>query len=289
MDQVSLANGLLHCVVALRGAELRSLADAGGEEYLWQRDPAVWEDSAPILFPVVGRLKDGGYRHAGKRYELPIHGFARHCRFAVRETQADSVLLELQSTPATLACYPFAFTLTVRFTLEKNCLRVVYNVHNTGAENMYFSLGSHPGFRLPQDGGASWRLLFSESPQQVRQLDGPLLGAASRPYSLGPGNSLPLSPGLFDDDALIFTQMHARHVALARADGATRLVLDTGGAPDLGIWSRPGASYICIEPWHGYDDSAAVSGELRDKPGIVELAAGATFSTHYAITVHPST
>ena len=296
-DDINLAQGQLRCTIERRGAQLRSLVDTRcGEEYLWQRDPLVWSDSAPILFPVVGRLRDGRYRHGGREYRMPIHGFARMGDFVVTEMDGDGATFELVETAATLAQYPFRFLLRVRFTLEPHCLHVAYEVENRNGDVMPFSLGSHPGFRLPPSRGGlnDWALLFSEQEDPLcYRLDNGLLAREATPFRFESGNRIVLSPTLFDADALIFKGVRSRHVRLVHRNGRVRLSVATGGAPDLGLWARPGAPYVCIEPWFGYDDEAGVSaisggcGELGAKPGINLLAAGAVFKAAYSINVPP--
>lgn len=291
MDEphLTLAQGRLRCLVALRGAELRSLSD-GAEQFIWQRDPAIWADSAPLLFPVVGRLKDGSYLHQGQRYRLPIHGFARVCPFELLEQSAASATLVLRDSAATLATYPFRFVLKVMFTLEEHCLHVRYRVHNPAAGTLLFSLGSHPGLRIPPTarGLADWSLLFdAEEAPECYRLDGDLLAAAPTPLAFAGPRRIALSDRLFDADALIFKKLRSRHVRLVHRSGRVRASVATGGAPMLGLWSRPGAPYVCIEPWHGVDDDAGGGGELAAKPGIVSLSAGATFSTGYSICMPP--
>jgi galactose mutarotase-like enzyme len=286
-DQLALASGELRCVIARQGAELRSFTHAG-EEFIWQRDAAVWADSAPILFPVIGRLKDGGYRHAGRRFSLPIHGFARACRFAVVAQSAASATLALTDNDETLAAYPFRFELKVTFTLQERSLQVGYQVRNRGAAALLFSLGSHPGLRIPDSAGglSDWSLLFEdgETPECFR-LDGDLLSSAPSPLAFAAPGRIALSPALFDADALIFKQLRSRLVRLIDSNGRERLCMDTGGAPSLGLWARGGAPYVCIEPWHGFDDDHAVSGELSEKPGIVSLAPGALFASTYSLSI----
>ncbi|MFC0134619.1 aldose epimerase [Massilia eurypsychrophila] len=287
MDEVlALACGDLRCLVARRGAELRSLACAG-DEFIWQRG-AAWTDSAPILFPVVGRLKGGEYSHQGGRFHLPIHGFARGALFDVAARRADSVTLVLRETEATLESYPFRFELKVCFTLTERSLQVRYEVSNPGTSALLFSLGSHPGLRLPDSthGLSDWSLEFDGGEMPVCfRLDGHLLAAAPSPLAFAAPGRIALSPSLFDADALIFKRIRSRQVRLVHNTGGIRLSMDTGAAPSLGLWAHPGAPYVCIEPWHGYDDDHAVSGELADKPGIVSLAPCALFATGYSLEI----
>jgi galactose mutarotase-like enzyme len=295
MTMVQLNSGRLRCTIALQGAELRSLLDVQArDEYIWQRDPLVWADSAPILFPVVGRLRGGAYLHDGQRYPMPIHGFARTAEFSVMESCPNSATLVLRESPETLACYPFRFVLQVAFTLEAHCLHVRYRVCNPGAVALPFSLGSHPGFRLPKARSGGWNLAFSDEEEPLcyrldgNLLEGNLLARAPEALELAGGRHLQLTPDLFARDALIFKRIRSRHVRLQERNGRVRLSVATGGAPSLGLWSRPGADYICIEPWHGYDDDAETTEQLAGKPGIVVLPPGQHFYTEYAICVPPA-
>lgn len=289
MSTLQLSNGRLRCAIATRGAELRSLQDVvARDEYIWQRDPAVWEDSAPILFPVVGRLRGGGYLHGGRRYPMPIHGFARHCAFAVEESHSHSATLVLRESPETLARYPFRFVLRVQFILDAHCLHVRYRVHNPGREDLPFALGSHPGFRLPAPRSGGWTLAFSDQEEPLcYRLDGELLAREPEALALAGGRRIALTPDLFARDALIFKRIRSRHVRLQERNGRVRLSVALEAAPSLGLWSRPGADYVCIEPWHGHDDDACASEELARKPGIVILAPGQCFQTGYAVCVPP--
>lgn len=290
MSELLLSNGPLRCVIATRGAELRSLQDTcAQDEYIWQRDRAVWGDSAPILFPVVGRLRGGGYLHRGRHYRMPIHGFARHAAFLVQEAHPHSATLVLRESPETLALYPFRFVLRVSFILDAHCLHVRYRVFNSGLEDLPFSLGSHPGFRLPSPRSGGWTLAFSDEEDPLcYRLDGDVLARDPEPLVLAGGRRITLTPDLFARDALIFKRIRSRHVRLQERNGRVRLSVATGGAPSLGLWARPGADYVCIEPWHGYDDDAFVSEELGCKPGIVVLPPGKAFQTGYAVCVPPA-
>ncbi|PWF42722.1 aldose 1-epimerase family protein [Massilia glaciei] len=291
-DTFTFTNGALRCTVALRGAQLLSLSDGRTcDEFIWQRDPDVWADSAPILFPVIGRLKDGAYIHRGQRYAMQIHGFARDLDFELLNKDAHGVTLQLRESAATLAQYPFSFFLRVHFALDAHSLHVSYEVANSGDEVLPFSLGSHPGFRIPSSprGLDDWSLVFSEQERaSCHRLDQGLLARMPSAFPIGRDRRIALSPTLFDDDALIFKKVRSRHVRLVHRSGRVRLSMALGSAPDLGIWARPGANYVCIEPWFGYDDDSAVSGELTAKPGIVLLPVGGKFNTGYAISVPPA-
>ena len=290
------------CVALIRdlGAELTSFR-VGDDEVIWQSRPEVWKGSAPILFPIIGRLKGGGYTHGGRRYDLAKHGLVRSRRLTVSERGPGTATLTLKADDQTRACYPFDFVFRVTFTLgerrNNRSLRISYQVQNDGDEEMYFSLGSHPAIRLPLDQAPLQdyylELGVPETLGRHRIVDG-LLSAASEPF-LDNEREIPLTEHLFDDDALIFKSVESTSVSVKCRRSARAVRIDTGGAPHLGLWAKPGADYVCIEPWWGYDDPADAAdgelrhkpGELRHKPGIQPLSPGKTFETAITITLTP--
>lgn len=281
--RIAIMNDRFTAEIETTGAELRRLYDARTQdEVLWSGDPAIWSGVAPVLFPVIGRLRGGVYRYQGREYQMPKHGFARACEFVVARQEADALTLELSDSPQTREVYPFAFRLRLTFTLSATGLCVGYEVLNTGAQTLWFSLGSHPGIRLPQEGGP-YRLVF-DRPQtlEVFQLNDGLLQTEGRPY-LANETTIELTPSLFANDALIFKNVTAQSVTVADFAQRRRIRVTTGGAPDLGIWAKEGAAYVCIEPWYGYDDPADADGDLTHKPGIRNLPSGDAFTTAYTI------
>lgn len=277
------------------GAQLRSFKDeTRDQEYLWQADPTFWPKCAPILFPIVGRLRQGAFLHQGQRYILSKHGFARDNAFECIEHTKQLLTLRLTSTADMLQAYPFPFVLDVRFILEQTGLTVQYIVRNSGEETMWFSLGSHPALDLPlaqqPEGLADYWLAFNqeESLQRYPLQDG-LLSPAAEAVSLQQ-QRLWLSAQLFDRDALIFKQLNSDVLTLGHRDQGEIIHFETGGAPHLGIWSKPKAPFVCLEPWYGYDDavepdptSPAPLQEIAQKEGIQSLAAGEVFQTYYAL------
>lgn len=281
---IEIANRESIACVRERGAELASLM-VGGDEVIWQSRPEVWSGSAPILFPIVGRLKGGGFTHGGQRYELAKHGLVRTRELAVEQRTLDAVTFVLGADDETRACYPFEFELRVTFSLIHRGLRVAYEVTNPGEGDMLFSLGSHPAIRLDLERAALQdhyvELSAPETLGRYRVVDG-LLSTTAEPY-LSNEREIPLSAELFADDALIFKSVQSTQV-LVRCRKHGRVVrVDTGGAPDLGLWAKPGADYVCIEPWWGHDDPADADGELAHKPSILTLPPGETFHTDISI------
>lgn len=281
--QVDLQSQGYTAAIAQRGAELISLRDPQGEEYLWSGDATYWSGRAPILFPVIGRMKGGGYTHKGVRYEMPLHGVVRKKDWQLLSQSEDTVCYVTRADAATRVHYPFDFELRVTFTLDGPKLSIDYEVLNHGKEQMLFSLGSHPAFALPLEAGEgldSWSVEFSEAETlDCQVLDGGLIGDSPIPKFLDNNRTVQLSDTLFNDDALIFQGIKSQRLDIVHATKGKRVSLHTGGAPDLGIWSKPGAPYVCLEPWYGHDDPVGASGELAEKAGILTLAGGGVFET----------
>jgi galactose mutarotase-like enzyme len=275
MDRHVLSNGTLSATVKADGAELCSLRDAAGEEMLWQAGP-VWPRHAPVLFPIVGRLKDDRLRHQDRSYHLPQHGFARDRRFAWLNRSPTTCRLVLHEDTATRAVYPFAFRLEIAFTLDDDALETRFTVANPGREVLPASLGAHPGFVWPLVEGldkAAHVLEFAEpETAPVHRLDGGLLKPEPEPTPIA-GRTLMLDPALFAAGAVILAPPASRSVRYM-APGAPVIEVAWEGFEQLGIWSRDGGDFLCIEPWHGMHSPADFDGEFRDKPGLMLIAPG---------------
>jgi galactose mutarotase-like enzyme len=273
-DRHVIQNGYLTAAIKPDGAELCSLRDATDEEMLWQALP-IWPRHAPVLFPIVGRLKDDTLRHNGRSYQMGQHGFARDHRFAWLNRTATSCRLVLHDDAATRAVYPFAFRLEVAFALEDDALVNTFTVVNPGREMLPASVGAHPAFRWPLREGieqAEHVLEFDQpEPAPIRRLDGGLL-AGSHPTPIQDA-TLALDPALFAADAIIMDQPASSSVRFT-APGAEAIEVAWEGFSELGIWMRPGADFLCIEPWHGTASPVDFDGEFRDKPGLMLIPPG---------------
>jgi galactose mutarotase-like enzyme len=287
---ITLGNGLWGARISEMGAELKSLANlSSGQEYIWNGDPAWWNGSAPVLFPVIGGLKGGEYSYEGRTYTLPSHGFARGSEFAVTRTGGDAAELTLTSSPKTREGYPFDFHLTVSFQLERAGIAVRYNVENSGTARMYFSIGSHPAFVVPFAGGAleNYYVLFDREENLERWFfkDG-MVAAGKTEQVFENSRIISLSRTMFDQGIMIFKHPASREFSIANSRGSRALTVVTEGVPYLGIWSKPGgAPFLCIEPWHGIPDMSDTSGNLVDKEGILSLEPRAAFSTGYRVQI----
>ncbi|HVZ07034.1 aldose 1-epimerase family protein [Rhodopila sp.] len=279
---------LLSACVKADGAELCRLRDAAGTEYLWDAGPA-WPRHAPVLFPIVGRLKDDTLRHRGVSYRLTQHGFARDRRFAWVERTPEGCRLVLEDDEATRARYPFRFRFELAFRVAATALSVDYGVTNTGEEVLPASMGAHPAFRWPLQPRrmkTDYALTFeSEETEKLRGVEDGLLTPADR---LSPirGRFLPLSVALFAADALILSRPASRSVRFAAADGPA-LTVAWEGFPHLGLWMRPGGDFLCIEPWAGMASPPDFDGDILEKPWMMLIPPGESRRAGYTVTVEP--
>lgn len=286
---ISLVGRGLRVDVAPLGAELASVRRADDPlEYLWQGDQAFWPRRAPLLFPIVGRLKGDRYMFGGKAYRMSQHGFARDRSFVVVERHDASVRLALREDAETLACYPFRFELSVGYALVQGALTVSYEVANAGNGVMQFSLGAHPGFQCPLAEGErleEYVVEFEHAETTARWLveDG-LLTGETVPLLDGE-RTLRLTHDLFSRGAVVLKELRSRTVRLIGSRSGRGVELAFPGFPYFGIWSRPGAPFVCLEPWCGIADSVGATGRLEDKEGIIRLAPGGWFSRD--VTVRP--
>jgi galactose mutarotase-like enzyme len=262
--------------IRAHGAELCSLKDPHGLELLWQAGPE-WRRHAPLLFPIVGKLKNDELRHRGKTYPMTQHGFARDHRFEWIEREPDRCTLVLTDSAETRQRYPFAFRLAVSYALQHADLDVTLEIANTGEEILPTSIGAHPAFNwplLPELEKQAYALTFSnDEAAPVRRLKDGLLRAAPEPTPVH-GKTLALSERLFDDDAVILDRLASTSVRYA-ADRGPSIEMLWEGFSELGVWSKPGgAPFVCIEPWCGTASPADFDGEFTDKPGLMHIAPG---------------
>lgn len=271
-----------------KGAELQSIyGKHTGLEYLWGGDPAVWARHSPLLFPIVGTLKNNTYHFEGKTYTLPRHGFARDREFIVEAQTADSIRFLLKSDQQTLEVYPFEFELRVGYQLRPVGLTATYQVTNRSGKPMYFSLGAHPAFRVPLVPGTDYSDYYLEFDGVENAPRWPISkgGLIERdPQPLLQGTAvLQLEKQLFQKDALVFKQLVSTGVTLRSGRTPRGLRMDFPGFPFLGIWAAPGADFVCIEPWCGIADSVSSDQQLTDKEGINRLDNGAVFERRWAL------
>jgi galactose mutarotase-like enzyme len=289
-ERHTIGSGALTAVVTAQGAELVSLTDAGGRELMWRGGPE-WPRHSPVLFPIVGRLTDDTLLHRGKAYRLTQHGFARDSLFAWVERNEKRAVLELVDSASTLALYPFRFRLQMIYEIEGTTLSVTARVSNPGDVVLPCGVGAHPAFIWPlaEDIAKDAHLVEFGAVERGETLSvqAGLLGPAI-PLP-GDGRTIPLSDGLFRDDALVIPDVVSRSLRFVAKDAADKsvraLTVSWRGYKDLGIWSKPtGADFLCIEPWFSMASPVGWQGEFSDKPGLMHLAPGETRDVTWSVT-----
>jgi galactose mutarotase-like enzyme len=286
----SIENSLLRVSVANRGAELQSLYHKEFQlEYLWSGNPVYWARKSPVLFPIVGTLKQDSYFFGGKAYRLGRHGFARDMDFQMVGQDTQSIEFLLQQNPETLLHYPFSFEFRIRYELRENDLKVRYTVQNNSEGPIFFSVGGHPAFAVPLEKGLTYEdyyLEFNEDETKPRwpiSKDG-LMEKNPLPF-LKNNNLVPLSKELFLVDALVLKYPTSSILSLKSDKSNHGLDLNFTGFPFLGIWAAPHADFVCLEPWCGIADSVDSDSQLVHKEGIHQLNPGKSFIRTWILTL----
>ena len=263
--EITIQNQAIKAVIKTKGAELSSLQKED-KNYIWEINSEFWNKTSPILFPIVGALKNGEYFHEGKVYKLSRHGFARDFEFEVIENSENAVVFSLKSNEETLKVYPFHFELQLSYILEGNKLVVKYEIINRSSEKMYYSIGAHPAFNI-NGNFEDFSLIFDdEKDLETYKLEKDLFSGKTEILKLN-GNVLPLQYELFEEDALVFKNFATKSLTLAKNNESVMKV-SFPDFPYLGIWTKKDAPFICIEPWLGIADNANTSGKIEEKEGI---------------------
>ena len=290
INTYSLENDFAKASFNSKGAELCSFINkANNKEYIWQADPAFWPRHAPILFPIVGRLKNDTYSYEGKNFELSQHGFARDLEFEKGDAREDEVKFSLQWDTKTLQHYPFKFKLIIGYKLENETLTVSYEVLNEDDKTILFSIGAHPAFNCPlleTEKFEDYVLEFEKVEKLERYLvTGGLFDGEKEEIKLTQ-HELGLDYRLFQKDALVFKYPELDQVILRSTKSKHGVRMNFPSFPYLGIWTKaPGAPFLCIEPWFGLADSVESDGVLLHKEGVIALEQGKKFETAYTIEI----
>jgi galactose mutarotase-like enzyme len=274
------------------GAELVSLVNFdSGKEYIWQADPAVWGSHAPVLFPIIGMLKDGKTQIDGKSYQIPKHGMVRrNDKLELFNHSDDRITLRMCWSEETLKTYPYKFDFRISYRLRNEHVIVYHEVQNHGEEPMHFCLGGHPAFRVPLHDHQAYdahflRFEHDETAESNTVTKAGTISRVTKPVPWQNGNILPLSHELFEQDALVLRNLNSPSVVLESRITGPILKVDYAGWTHLGIWAKPNGDFVCIEPWIGMADYEDSDGLFVNKEGIVTLAAGDTYEISYDIKI----
>ena len=272
------------------GAELNSLQKIDEDlEYMWQGDSKYWNRHSPILFPIVGRLKNDSYTYQNQKYNMTQHGFARDKEFEVIKNEVDFIEFRLKSDEKTLEIYPFSFELYLSYKVEKSSLIISYKVVNKSDDKMLFSIGAHPAFNwtLKEDEKKENYFLEFENIKETKRYFLNDKGLVYDSVDLKIiDNKIALNEELFKNDALVFEDLNIKTLTLKNSINENYIKLNFENFPYLGIWSKPtGAPFICIEPWFGVADDENSNQNFEDKKGIITLEKDEIFSCFYIIEI----
>ena len=283
-------NNFLRVSIDEKGAELTSIySKALSLEYMWDGDPAFWSKQSPVLFPIVGGLKNNTYFYHNRAYELPRHGFAREKVFSVIDQSSNEITFLLQSDDETLLVYPFSFEFRISYSLNESTLVVTYDIINVGDEEMYFSVGGHPAFKVPLLANTKYEDYYLEFNRKEKSSRWPVSPDGlidEEPIPVFNNDSvIPLRKELFVHDALVFKDLVSNKVALKCNKHDRGVDFEFEGFPYMGIWAAKNADFVCIEPWCGIADSVSTDQQLKNKEGINKLNNDESFSREWRVTV----
>lgn len=279
----TITNSNLSAQINHLGAELCSLKSKFNAEYIWEGNPDYWGKHSPILFPIVGTLKNNTYQYNGAEYQLSRHGFARDRIFELIDKKENSATFAIESSEETREKYPFDFELHITYTLEANSLSISYNVINKSKSEMPFSLGAHPAFALAGD-FEDYNLQFEKDELlEYSLLQNDLISNETKILAKT-NNRVQLKHELFKDDALIFKALQSQYLTISK-NQTPFLRIHYASFPHLGIWTKMNAPFLCIEPWFGYSDSVDNNGNIMNKEGIQILDPDQTFNAEFSIEI----
>ena len=282
---VELKNEMLTIQVAEKGAELQSVKDNDGKEYMWQAGPQ-WNRHSPILFPIVCSVNNDRYTVDGKDYHLPRHGFARDMMFTVVSLTSEKVTMALHDSEETLKVYPYRFNLAVTYRLEGNKVHVIWHVENTDTKEIHFQIGGHPAFNMPSGKLEGMIKLDNEEPMDMLKsyADGSV-ELVEVPLEADSG-IMEINNNFFRADSVKIHKSQTHRAMLIDTNGEPAVTVDYK-APVCAFWSPydKQAPFVCIEPWYGIGDPRGFNGEFKDKPMMNHLQPGASFMSKYTITI----
>lgn len=290
-ESFTIKSDILKVNITKKGAEICSIQNNEGDEYMWDANPAIWNSYAPVLFPIIGGLKNGKYTFEGKEYIIPKHGFIRNNEnLIVTNHSENSITFQYKYTEETLKIYPFKFEFNITYSVNDAVISISHKIVNNGDNTMYFSLGGHPAFKCPLTGYENYDdyfLKFEEKENCNTYLlnNEGLLSEETRPL-LNKSDSLFLEHSLFNMDALILKDLKSRKVTLSHKTKGPVLSVAFIDFEYLGIWAKPDGDFICIEPWLGITDNENTDSDFTNKEGILTLNPNSDFQASFSITIH---
>lgn len=290
---ITIKNEKLQVQISSRGGEMQSVI-RDGREYLWQADPQYWDEKAPNLFPYIARMTEGRYTLDGKSYPMPLHGFVHVTELIAEEQTEDRIVFRLDAGEETRKHYPYAFTYRVIYELDGDVLQITYQVENHDEKTMFFGIGGHPGFLVPMEDSLGFEDYYLEFAGR-KEYDEPVrigfspecfVDGTTEPFPLEDGKKIPLRHSLFDNDAIVLTQV-PKMVSLKSDRGTRRVTVSYPDMDYIGFWhaTLTEAPYVCIEPWSSLPSRQGLVEELSSQPGLVSLKAGGVYRNSWSIEI----
>lgn len=287
--QVTISSEKTTAVIDSFGAELHSLRDASGTEYLWQADPAVWKRHAPVLFPFICNTDSKKYTYEGQTYSLANHGFARDSEFELASSDSGSAEFLLKSNAETLKLYPFEFELRIRYTMAGNKLTVSYTVKNTDKKDMYFFIGGHPAFNVPMDGEVfdDYFVEYEKPETVIQEFKGKTAVIADNTAKV------PLSHELFANDVFMKDAPNSSWIALVSEKSGRKIKLNYDPKGCIAVWSSyfedkavtEQAKFVCLEPWSSVPVYCDKEEDITKMSHAIKLAPEKEYVFEYSIEV----
>ena len=285
---ISIKNEHLCLTFSAKGAELQSVKGIDSDTaYLWSGDPTHWGKFSPVLFPIIGALKNNKYIYDGKSYELPRHGFARDMEFEYEQISSNELIFTLNATSETLKNYPFNFTLSLKYQLIKADIFCTYTITNSGENDMFFSIGGHPAFAVPLNNEGAYTVYYlafnNDEELTYHHIVDNLVSDQTSTIKLDEGK-LFLKHELFYDDALVFKNLKSDRISLMNTKNYNGLDFHFKDFPYFGIWAAKDADFVCLEPWCGVADGLNHNQQLEDKEGMIKLATNEDWERTWSVT-----
>lgn len=265
------------------GAELKSFK-LKNEEYLYSGNDTHWHRSSPVLFPIIGKLKNNNYKYQNKNYSLPIHGLARHLEFILISQENNTLSFLLEENEESLKHYPFRFSLKISYVLNNNKLEIKYTIKSK--DDILFSLGTHPAFLLKADINDSFIEFEKHENADLLSLNlenGCIKDKKKKDFL--DSKFLNLEKNIFSKDALIFDNLKSKVIFLKNNKNNKKVSVEFKNFPFLGLWAPIGAAFVCLEPWCGIADYENSSYDLENKVGIITLKKNEVFNRKLLITI----
>ncbi len=288
-----LENDLARVTISTLGAEVQSFILKKDQiECIWQGNPEIWAGRAPLVFPVVGRLKEGEYTFEGRTYHMQQHGFGSVSEFIVTEQEPDKIVFSLKYNDVTLLMYPFKFELQIRYSLKDTTLTKTHTMINLDDKALYYAIGGHDSYNLCLEEGEAFEDYYLDfggldklNPLEVDEHCHILRETFEIPLHEG---ELPLNMQVFEKGALVCHDFPVKNISIRSRKSSRAIQVAFDDFKTIGIWTSypKAANYICLEPWSTLPDCAYLGKEIEEKVDIRKVLPGAVDSLSFSTTIY---